>query len=314
VLHVTNGDCAAGGLRQAGLPGTVVISADVLHAGPAPALGDDDWHRVRSDYLASTGSDPAERIRSELASWDAEVDAGIDEDEVVLWFEHDLFDQLLLIRLLDRIAGWPRRPRVTLVSTDRYLGPLSPPELAQLFPTRSDVSGDQLKLGRTAWGAFRSSDPSDLEAVLALDIGSLPFLEAALRRHLEEFPSAREGLSRTERDILTILMRGPRSPRDLFPAQQVFEDRIFMGDTTFASILHEIADSTPALISLQGGEASDALPVGIASITPFGRQVAEGQADRIAACGIDRWLGGVHLHGRGPLWRWDASSRRLTNR
>jgi Domain of unknown function (DUF1835) len=314
VLHVTNGDCAAGGLRQAALPGTVVISADVLHDGPAPVTGDDDWHRLRADYLASRGTGSAERIRSELAAWDAAVDAGIDEDEVVLWFEHDLFDQLLLIRLLDRIAGWAQRPRVTLVSTDRYLGPLSPPELSQLFPTRSDVSDDQLKLGRTAWGVFRSSDPSDLEAVLALDTGSLPFLAAALRRHLEEFPSAREGLSRTERDILTILMRGPRSPRDLFPAQQIFEDRIFMGDSTFAWILHQLADSTPALISMKGEAATDALPAGVASITAFGRQVVEGQADRVAACGIDRWLGGVHLRGRGPVWRWDPAGRRLASR
>ena len=43
-------------------------------------------------------------------------------------------------------------------------------------------------------------------------------------------------------------------------------------------------------------------------------QVIEGQADRVAACGIDRWLGGVHLEGRGPMWRWDSASNRLANR
>jgi hypothetical protein len=314
VLHVTNGDCAAGGLRQAGLPGTVVITADVLHEGPAPAVGEDDWHRIRADYLASRDNGSAEQIRSELARWDADADRGVDQDEVVLWFEHDLFDQLLLIRLLDRIAGWPRQPRVTMISTDRYLGPLPPAELAALFPTRTAVSDDQLKLARAAWGAFRSSDPSDLEAVLALDTGSLPFLATALRRHLEEFPSLREGLSRTERDILSILMRGPRSPRDLFPAQQVFEDRVFMGDSSFAWILHGLAASTPALISMKGEAATRPLAPGVASITPFGRQVVDGEADRVAECGIDRWLGGVHLHGRGPLWRWDAASLRLASR
>jgi hypothetical protein len=313
VLHVTNGDCAAGGLRQAGLPGTVVISADVLHEGPAPTVTEGEWHRVRADYLASRGNGSAEQIRSELARWDASVDAGANEDEVVLWFEHDLFDQLLLIRLLDRIADWPRRPRVTMISTDRYLGTLSPAELAALFSTRTDISDEQLKLARAAWGAFRSSDPTDLEAVLALDTGSLPFLAAALWRHLEEFPSQQEGLSRTERDILAILMRGPRSPRDLFPAQQVFEDRIFMGDSSFAWILRQLAASTPALIAMKSETAADTLPDGVASITPFGRQVIEGQKDRVAESGIDRWLGGVHLSGRGPLWRWDAPSRRLTN-
>jgi hypothetical protein len=314
VLHVTNGDCAAGGLRQAGLPGTVVISADVLHDGPAPAVGEDDWNRIRADYLASRGNGAADRIRSELVQWDANVDAGAGEDEVVLWFEHDLFDQLLLIRLLDRIADWPRRPRVTMISTDRYLGPLAPAELAAMFPSRREVSDDQLKLARTAWGAFRSSDPSDLEAVLSLDTTLLPFLAAALGRHLEEFPSPKEGLSRTERDILSILMRGPRSPRELFPAQQVFEDRVFMGDSSFAWILHGLAASTPALISMKGEASTDSLSAGVASITPFGRRVIGGETDRVAASGIDRWLGGVHLSGHGPLWRWDATSRRLTNR
>jgi Domain of unknown function (DUF1835) len=304
VLHVTNGDCAAAGLRQAGLPGTVVISADVLHEGPAPAVGEADWHRIRADHLASRGARSADHIRSELVEWDANVDAGANEDEVVLWFEHDLFDQLLLIRLLDRISGWPWRPRVTMISTDRYLGPLAPAELAAMFPSRRDVSDDQLTLARAAWGAFRSSDPTDLEAVLRLDSSSLPFLAAALRRHLEEFPSTREGLSRTERDILSILMRGPRSPRELFPAQQVFEDRVFMGDSSFAWILDGLAASTPALIAMKG----------VASITPLGREVIDGDADRVAACGIDRWLGGVYLSGRGPLWRWDATTRRVTNR
>jgi hypothetical protein len=200
VLHVTNGDCAAGGLRQAGLPGTVVISADVLHEGPAPAVGEDEWHRIRADYLASRGDGTADGIRSEGAQWDANVDAGAREDEVVL------------------------------------------------------------------------------------------------------------------RDILSILMRGPRSPRELFPAQQVFEDRVFMGDSSFAWILHGLAASTPALISMKGEASTDSLSAGAASITPFGRQVIGGETDRVAAGGIDRWLGGVHLSGRGPLWRWDATTRRLTNR
>jgi hypothetical protein len=314
VLHVTNGDCAASLLRKAALPGTVAISADVLHEGPAPDVSDDEWHRVRAEHLAFRGSGSVDAIRSELARWDSGVDTGANEDEVVLWFEHDLFDQLLLIRLLDRIAVWPRRPRVTMIATDRYLGLLTPAELAALFPTRTDVSDDRFKLARAAWSAFRSSDPTDLEAVLTLDTAALPFLAGALRRHLEEFPSHREGLSRTERDILSILMRGPRSPRELFPAQQVFENRVFMGDSSFAWVLHGLATTAPALVAMKGEAGADTLGVGVASITPFGRKVIEGELDRVAECGIDRWLGGVHLQGRGPVWRWDAASRRLTSR
>lgn len=105
--------------RHGGLPGTVAISADVLHEGPAPVVSDDEWRRGRAEHLASRGSGAVDAIRSQVARWDSSVDAGANEDEVVLWFEHDLFDQLLLIRLLVRIADWPRRPRVTMIATDR---------------------------------------------------------------------------------------------------------------------------------------------------------------------------------------------------
>jgi hypothetical protein len=40
-------------------------------------------------------------------------------------------------------------------------------------------------------------------------------------------------------------------------------------------------------------------------LTDEGRRAVEGRLDRVAHCGIDRWLGGVHLRGHGPVWRWD---------
>ena len=93
-LHITNGDCAADTLRTF-LPDPVKITCDVLHDGPivpAPA-----W----------------------LAAATAEY------DEVVFWFEHDLFDQLLLIRALDLIgeSTGPERPsNVSLICIDRFPG------------------------------------------------------------------------------------------------------------------------------------------------------------------------------------------------
>jgi hypothetical protein len=47
------------------------------------------------------------------------------------------------------------------------------------------------------------------------------------------------------------------------------------------------------------------------SLTDIGRAVLAGNADRVQTCGIDRWLGGVHLHGHGPVWRWDEGRQRV---
>jgi hypothetical protein len=50
-------------------------------------------------------------------------------------------------------------------------------------------------------------------------------------------------------------------------------------------------------------------PVGL---TAFGEDLLAGNADWIAANGIDRWVGGVHLTP-GDLWRWDAAAGRPTH-
>ena len=56
------------------------------------------------------------------------------------------------------------------------------------------------------------------------------------------------------------------------------------------------------------GARGGALPRGHLSLTETGRAVLAGDVDRVAAIGIDRWLGGVHLEGRGPVWRFDEAT------
>ena len=93
-LHITNGDHAAGKLRRV-VEGTVITTCDVLHEGPAPRVDDRAWYDLRARYLADHGPDVAS-IRESLAASDrAIVEACAHGDDIVLWFEHDLYDQLL---------------------------------------------------------------------------------------------------------------------------------------------------------------------------------------------------------------------------
>ena len=43
-----------------------------------------------------------------------------------------------------------------------------------------------------------------------------------------------------------------------------------------------------------------------------GHAVLEGRRDWLAVRDPDRWLGGVHLEGGKPIWRWDPEKGRLT--
>ena len=59
-------------------------------------------------------------------------------EEVVFWFEHDLFDQLLLLRHLHWLSEIDRgSTRFWLICGDDYLGNLTPERLRELFPARS---------------------------------------------------------------------------------------------------------------------------------------------------------------------------------
>jgi RNA polymerase sigma factor (sigma-70 family) len=321
LLHLHNGDCACGVLEKSDVPGTNRVWADVLHEGPVPAgLAPDQFRDVRARFVASQGWETYERAMERYRSWDESLESFRMYDEVIMWFEHDLFDQLILIHHLDFFAQQNLgQTRLSLICIGEFpevepfhgLGQLNPDQLASLLSTRQQVTSQQLELGRSAWRAFTSSDPTELERLFHSDTSALPFLSGALQRFLEEYPSAQNGLPRTERQILSVLETGPKSPGDLFlAATYPFEERVFMGDSTFWARVKGLASGPHPLVEWDVIE-SKPIPKGEVLITDAGRAVLEGRADWIELDGVDRWLGGVRLQGREAAWRWDQQAARL---
>jgi hypothetical protein len=320
-LHVANGHSTTGLIEQSGVPGRTMIWCDPLYDGPVPGgVSDDELLLVRARFLAAS-PDEVDDVAAELASWRSAVSDPSAHDELVLWFEHDLFDQLNLIQLLTHLGRDPMRTPVSLVCVDAYpghpdfkgLGELTPENLASLFAGRAAVTAAQLSLAARAWEAFRSPDPRAIEALIAGDTSALPFLSRALARHLEEFPSAEGGLSRSERRIMEQAVDGPVEIRQAFPNMHAGEQAFYITDRGFFDRASDLACATPSLVNmyLSKPDAADAMPAGTIGLTGEGRAVLAGTADRVRLCGIDRWLGGVHLAGRGPVWRWSEGAGRL---
>ena len=321
-LHVANGTCTTSIIRAAGIPGLRSQWADVLNEGPVPGgLSDEELVAVRERFLVGPDANLEDEHENSLRTWRAAIDRHESYDEVILWFEHDLFDQLNLIQLLTWIRGRvPPAKTVSLVcvgsfpgrSTFKGLGELAPDELASLVETRRPVSEAQYALAERAWNAFRAPDPADLDRLWRSDLQALPFLSAALRRFLEEYPWTRDGLSRSERRLLELADPGPIDLIAAFPRMQEGEKAYFITDGSVRSLVETLSRTTPALLTYEAG-ASTAGQVlhGAVAITNAGRDVLAGRLDRIAACGLDRWYGGVHLLGDGPMWRWDDRAERL---
>ena len=314
-LHVANGTSTTRLIQAAGIPGTLSIWADPLHEGPVPGgLSDDELLEVRARHLAGPAREDVDPV-NDLRRWRAAIERHDSYDEIVLWFEHDLFDQLNLIQLLTWIRErLPHGKPVSLIGIGSFpghahfkgLGELSPRELAPLLETRQPVSEAQYALASLAWQAFREPTPEPLDDLRQGDTSALPHLEASLERFLQEYPWTTDGLSRTERRLLVLANEGPVALATIFPRMHDGEEAYYVTDASLAELARTLSLTSPPLLTLTPGrDPADRGLQGSATITDFGHAVLAGQQDRIATCGIDRWLGGVHLKEGSDQWRWD---------
>jgi hypothetical protein len=315
IVHVCNGDSTANSLSLADLPGEIRVWADALDQGPLLPVSDQEHWKLRDEFWAARGARDA---GGRLAAYDHGVDEAARAEELILWFEHDLFDQLALIRLLARLARRGLPAQLTLVSIDRHpevpnflgLGQLQPEQLAELWPRRTPLSRDAIDEAITAWIAVTAPDPRALP-FLTKRIKALPFLAGALERQLEEFPDPTSGLSRTERQVLAAIARGEATAGALVAAVHAIDPRYPITDLVLLWTIHVLGrcgfvDGAP-----DGAPSPAALKSLRVTITARGREALAGAIDRIHDGGIDDWRGGVRLAGKGPVWRWDGAQRKL---
>jgi len=326
LLHVTNGESAGNTLRRTALGGAVLSWQDVLHEGPVPAGTRASLRAARARFLAACGWGSARTIAGELERRDRQlVDALREGLHVVLWFEHDLYDQLQLLDVLSLVAE--RRvdvARLELIvvgsfpgrSSFRGLGELEADELETLWPARAAATPELVASAAEAWAAVREQTPVALAEVARRSLPELPFVPGALRRLLDELPSVRDGLSRTERLALEGVAGGAVTPFAAFLAAQDAEDAPFLGDAWFFRVLSHLGSGTSRLVELESGEAlPPAPPLGDIReygrlrlrVTDLGSRVLAGDVDAVELLGIDRWVGGTHL-APGAVWRRDGAS------
>lgn len=314
-------------MREAGVSGEILPWRDVLHDGPVPAgLGLSELSRMRASYLAASGPGEAGRISDDFARRDAVLLRFPEYDPVTLWFEWDLYDQLQLIQILDFLSrssdAQAGDSTLEIVSVAGYLGTLPANAFAALYERRLPVTHEILLLGESAWRAFTSSNPHAVVTLRATDTSSLPFLGAALERLLEELPSIRDGLARSERQLLQGIADGQDQFRGLFQDFSSREERMYCGDSSAASYLERLSRGTEPLVLSQSGERISAPrnPADVAAfqdaalvLTDAGRAVLAGDRDWIEIGGSDRWLGGMHLEGSNTAWRWDPDTHSVTD-
>ena len=325
MLHIYNGDATADTAKNANIPGEHCVWREALVCGPAPGhLPESEFLKVRANHLAADYVEPVEKCESELRRQHEALATFSDHEEVVLWFEHDLFCQINLIYLLHWFAETdPGETKLSLICIDEFpsvqifhgLGQLNEAQLTSLLPRREPITPAQLEVGSRAWQAYSSANPAKLISLLGSDLTVLPFLEGALRKHLLRFPSTRNGLGRVENAGLELVAAGYPKFKSLFPAFMRREPEYGFGDAQFYLAMHRLATAPlPLLTQKNGGNSADdpaRMLLSSFELTELGAAVLAGEDDFVIRNGIDLWLGGVHLKGKESPWRWDEQGQEL---
>jgi len=330
LLHITNGDGAADVLKNSVLDGDTLPWRDTMHYGPFPeGIDFDEISAVRARYFAGNSDEVFVEIERDFQLRNDHLKATEHYDEVVLWFEHDLLDQLQITQILDWFGSQHVKPySLTMICINSFegiepfrgLGQLNCDQMVSLFSTRLPVTQLQMELASEIWAAFRSPNPKELETCQERNLDSLPFLGAALFRHLEEYPWTSDGLTRTERQIMTLISSEVSRPGMVFSDNMQLETCLFIGDwPTYKHISNlcntsmiqcepnqEFQYEIDTKISIEEFRAQRL------SITEIGNQVLSGAINATDLIERDEWLGGVHLQSNESMWMWDSEKRKLT--
>jgi hypothetical protein len=330
MLHIVNGLATLKLLDRTDIRGARVSGDDIFAEGPVQdRLQTAAAWRTRAEYLQKHFGISKEQYLQRKDERERSLRSFAYHEEVVLWFEFDLFCQLNLLYLLDWFSRKQMgNSKLTLICPGEFpgvkqfrgLGTLNPRRLTILFEDRMEVTDKQLKLAEKAWSAYSSPDPTQIQLLLDRGTEQLRYLHRAFSAHLERFPFTGNGLNSVEAKILETLSDGPHKFPDLFDivsnSERVFPHGI--GDVQFSAYLAGLAEGDNPLIHMDNfqGILSQEVPrraLGKWSIriTGAGEKVLKGGQDNIQLRGIDRWLGGVHVKSPDQVWRWNASAGRF---
>jgi hypothetical protein len=295
MIHIHNGDVALALAKRSNIPGEHLSFRESLVTGPVGET--EDWIEMRAQALSESHGVDLLRVRTSLIEQEQMLEGAGAHDEVVLWFEHDLYCLIHLIYLLQRF----RRTRLSLVWTAKPIGENDERAMHLLYDSRAAVAPSMVAVAREVWSAYISADPTRLNPFLERERQDFPFLREGLTLHASRYPSMYNGLGAIEQQALHSIATGTTDFPSLFDRINSGLPRFGFGDSEVFRLLRGMAWRAVPLITLTGE-----LPKALFAITAAGENVLAAEVDDIAVNDPDQWLGGTHLT-RNNVWRWDGN-------
>ena len=303
ILNIVNGDVTVEIIKRANINGDFLPWRDFLHEGPVPqTVSIEQLSKIRAKFIHEQGFGSLKKIEKEFQERDEVLKKYHHYQKIILWFEHDLYDQLQLLQVLSWFqSNNCDNSKLSLICTNNYLGECSSTQIKKLLNYEEQISKEHLLLAQKAWLAFTEPTPMAWFKLLYEDLHLFPFLRDAVIRMLEEYPNTRNGLSRSEYQALLAISKGITHPNKIFQNCQNNEKQKFMGNVIFWKILDNFIENR-LISSQENGQ--------VLHITLLGQQILKGEINYLHIKPIRRWIGGTKLTNDN-VWCWNIKKRSI---
>lgn len=212
-LHIANGDDIAEKIASLGLPGEVIVWREMLCEGPTSfVLDSEEFIRLRTNFLSATYKIGEEDYRKQFIKELNKLTVINGYDEVVLWFEFDLFSHINMLAAISHLLENKKKEPVSLVCSKKLKGEKEFSPLSQLsakhlknhYDCRISLSKEDLLIAGHMWQLYNCDNPQKLKTQIKKKT-NFEYLSSCIRAHIERFPNSKNGLNSLEKNILKLI-------------------------------------------------------------------------------------------------------------
>ncbi len=215
ILHIINSDSLTESLKSIKLDGEIIVWREMLCEGPTVSqVGDDRFVALRKKFLQEEYGISEELYEQEFMSQLKKLDAIDSYDEIILWFEFDLFCHINMVAAISYLIQQKKQEPLYLVCSGRVpgekeligLSELSDKQLVSHYKNKIKLSEDDLDMAHFIWQLYCGNNPNKLKPEIRKS-SNFKYLSSCIRAHIERYPNVRTGLNTLETNILRLIDR-----------------------------------------------------------------------------------------------------------
>ncbi len=214
-LHILNGDSTRQIFSETTLNGDLLVWREMLCTGPLHKdVGSDQFWIKRYDFFEKEAGIDRLTYYDKTIKEIIKIESISRYNEVVLWFEFDLFCQINLLALCSYLLKYFRKDvNYYLISTGKTkkvylsLADYLPEEYENLYRNKIKISRNDLLFAEESWNMYVENDEEKLRKFDFSKNKKFGYLQIAMDQHLKRF-SGSNGLNQIEFKILETIESG----------------------------------------------------------------------------------------------------------